>query len=347
MSDIPSIAAFSKENNPYIRVLEGGYVFYNLRQVLPVARVNHFGVIAVNQRSPYIIQATAEAAWKERSPVIMECAESEAGYCNMQPERMSDLICDTVSAMIKKYGYSVPVVVHQDHVQKDLSLIDRSIKSGFSSCEVDLSRLPMEENIKGSLEIVKKAHPLGVSVEVEEGEIGFASALKDKGDNVAQYYTKVEDAYKLVEATRPDALAVFVGNGHGNYLEAPKIGFDRIREIDEAIHEFGVQVVLHGGSGLPPSEFQKAIKAGAAKFNYATSVSDIFFRNLPAGLIQEMEEAGKAQNLPMRKVLYQFEQKIDALDPAILNKAKQEMVDHISMMMRGAFNSNGKANLFH
>src|SRR5438105_3747031 len=121
MSDIPALAPFSKENNPYVRVLEGGYVFSNLHQVLPVARENHFGVIAVNQRSPYIIQATCEAAWQERSPVIMECAESEAGYCNMQPERMSDLICDAVSAMIKKYGYKVPVVVHQDHVQKDLS----------------------------------------------------------------------------------------------------------------------------------------------------------------------------------------------------------------------------------
>ncbi len=328
-----------------MRVLEGGYTLSNLHRVLPVARENHFGVIAVNQRSPYIIKATLEAAWAERSPVIMECAESEAGYCNMQPERMSDLIHDGIAEMMRKYGYSVPVVMHQDHVQKDLSLIDRAAKAGFSSCEVDLSRLPMEENIKGSSEIVTKMHPLGISVEVEEGEIGFASGLKDM-QNVENYYTRVEDAYKLVDATRPDALAVFVGNGHGNYEVKPKIGYDRIREIDQAIAEFGVQVVLHGGSGLPPEEFRKAIAAGAAKFNYATSVSDIFFRNLPAELIAEMEETGKAQGKPMRKVLDQFEARIDALDAVILGRAMQEMTAHISMMMREAFLSSGKAKLY-
>lgn len=345
MTSIPSIAPFTKENNPHLRVLEGGYVLYNLRTVLGVAQKNKFGVVAINQRSPYIIKATLEAAWQEHSPVIMECAESETEYCNMPPERMSDLIHDGISAMIKKYGYTVPVVVHQDHVQKDLSLIDRSAKSGFSSCEVDLSRLPMGENIKGSSEIVRKMHPLGISVEVEEGEIGFADALKDM-ENVEKYYTKVEDAVKLVQATKPDALAVFVGNGHGNYLEAPKIGYERIREISDAIAPYEVPVVLHGGSGLPPSEFNKAVAAGAAKFNYATSVSDILFKHFPKELIAEMEAIGKEQNRPLRKVLKFVESKVDALDVSILNSAMQEMTDHIKHMMREAFYSNGRAELY-
>lgn len=344
--NIPPIVPFSKDNNPYLRVLDGGYTLCNLCTVLRMAKKNKFGVVAVNQRSPYIVKATLEAAWQEHSPVIMECAESEAEYCNMSPERMSDLIHNGIAEMIKKYGYSVPVVMHQDHVQKDLSLLDRSVKAGFSSCEVDLSRLPMEENIKGSLEIVRKMHPLGISVEVEEGEIGFADALKDM-ENVEKYYTKVEDALKLVEATRPDALAVFVGNGHGNYLEAPKIGYDRIREISEAIALYGVPVVLHGGSGLPPAEFNKAVAAGAAKFNYATSVSDILFKHFPNDLIVEMERIGKETGRPLRKVLKFVEPKIDALSPEILNAAMQEMTDHIKFMIREAFYSNGKAGLYN
>ena len=192
MSLIPPLALFTKENNPYLRVLSGGYTLSNLHTVLSVARKHKFGVVAVNQRSPYIILATLEAAWQAHSPVIMECAESETGYCNMQPERMSDLIHAGIETMIKKYGYTVPVVVHQDHVQKDLTLIDRAAKAGFSSCEVDLSRLPMEENIKGSAGIVMAMHPLGVSVEVEEGEIGFAESLKDM-ENVENYHDFQED----------------------------------------------------------------------------------------------------------------------------------------------------------
>ena len=346
MNNIPPIALFSKDSNRNVRVLENGYTVSNLRTVLSVARKNNFGVVAVNQRSPYIIDSTLEAAWQEHSPVIMECAESEADYCNMPPERMSDLIHDGISAMISKYGYSVPVVIHMDHVQKDLGLIDRAAKAGFSSAEVDLSRLSLIENIAKSSEVVARMHPLGVSVEVEEGEIGFAEALKDV-DNVEKYYTKVEDAYKLVEATRPDALAIFVGNGHGNYLVEPKIGFERIREISEAIKEFNVPIVLHGGSGLMPAVFNKCIDAGAAKFNYATSVSDILFRHFPKELIAEMEAIGKEKGKPLRKVLKYVEDKVAKLDSSVVNAAKAEMTEHLRFMMREAFWSNGRASLYN
>ncbi len=345
MPNIPPISAFNKASNPNVRVLDDGYSVSNLHTVLAVARNNNFGVIAVNQRCPYIIDSTLEAAWQEKSPVIMECAESEADYCNMPPERLSDLIHDGISAMKKKYGYSVPVVIHMDHVQKDLTIIDRAAKAGFSSVEVDLSRLPLDENIAKSSEVVAKMHPLGVSVEVEEGEIGFAEALKDI-EHVENYYTKVADARKLVEATRPDALAIFVGNGHGNYLVEPKIGFDRIKEVNEAIKEFGVPIVLHGGSGLKPAVFNKCIDAGAAKFNYATSVSDILFKHFPKELTDEMEAIGKEKNKPLRKVLKYVEDKVAKLDKSIVDAAKKEMTEHMRYMMREAFRSNGKAALY-
>ncbi|MCC7197479.1 class II fructose-bisphosphate aldolase [Candidatus Peregrinibacteria bacterium] len=345
MTNIPALVPFEKGSNPYVRVLSGGYVLSNLQTVLSVAHKNRFGVIAINQRSPYIVTASLEAAWQEHSPVILECAESETEYCNMAPDRMSNLVHDGIEAMIKKYGYTVPVVVHQDHVQKDLTLIDRAAQAGFSSCEVDLSRLPLDENITRSAEIVKKMHPLGISVEVEEGEIGFAESLKDP-DHEQQYFTQVEDAVKLVEATRPDALAIFVGNGHGNYVSAPKIGYDRIREIADAVASYDVYVVLHGGSGLPPSEFNKAVNSGAAKFNYATSVSDILFKHFTPEVKAEMEKVAKEMNRPLRKVLKFVEPKIDAMDKAILQVAMNEMTEHIRMMMRDAFYSNGKAELY-
>jgi fructose-bisphosphate aldolase class II len=345
MASIPKITGFSKENNPYTRVLAGGYTISNLNSVLAVAKKHGFGVIAVNQRSPHIMDATLEAAWQAKSPVIMECAESEVDYCNMPPERMSDLIHDGISAKMKKYGYSVPVVVHQDHVQKNLDLIDRAAKAGFSSVEVDLSRLPLAENIAKSAEVVRKMHPLGISVEVEEGEIGFAEALKDV-ENVEKYYTKVEDALTLVEHTRPEAVAVFVGNGHGNYVVEPKIGFDRIREISEAVEKFGVAVVLHGGSGLGPDVFQKCVQAGAAKFNYATSVSDILFRHFPPELVAEMEAIAKEKNKPLRKVLKYVEDKVDKIPKEVLERAKRAMTHHIMFMMEKAFGSAGKAELY-
>ena len=314
MVQIPAIAEFSKQNNPHVRELEGGYTLSNLKTLLGNARSGKYGVVAINQRSKYIVEATLEAAWRVKSPVICEIAESEAKYCNMWPERLSDLVHEGIVKMHKKYGYYVPVCIHMDHVQKDLSIVDRAVKAGFSS------------------------------VEVEEGEIGFADALADPNvdANIESYYTKVEDAKKLCELTNPDALAVFVGNGHGQYLKEPKIGFDRIREIAEAVNPLGVQVVLHGGSGLSPEVFNKAIDAGAAKVNYATSISDIFFAALPKNLIDEMDAKAVELKTARRKVLDLFETKIDALGNDILNGAVEAMVEHIMMMMEKGFRSAGR-----
>lgn len=347
-TDIPVLADFNPVNNPHVRVLPNGYTISNCKTLFDQANKHIFGIVAVNMRHKIIIEAALETAWKEKSPIILEIAESESGYCDMSPARASGIAHDVIQTLIEKYGYSVPVVLHMDHVQKNLSIIDAAIEAGFSSVEVDLSRLPLEENIEKCKEVVKKLHPLGISVEVEEGEIGAADALADPDidANIEKYYTKVDNARELVEGTRPDALAIFVGNGHGKYLKEPRIGIERLREIAEVIKPFDVSVVLHGGTGLSIEVFNQAIEAGARKVNYATAVSDFFFDNLPQELLDEMDKKAEEMGRPRRKVLNYFLAKIDALDPAILEKAKGEMMDHLSMMMRDAFRSEGKVELF-
>ncbi|MFA6528448.1 MAG: class II fructose-bisphosphate aldolase [Candidatus Gracilibacteria bacterium] len=346
MSQIPAIAEFSKKNNPNVRELEGGYVLSNLKTLLTKARAEGYGVVAINQRSKYVVEATLEAAWQAKSPVICEVAESEAKYCNMAPARLSDLVHEGIRKMYKKYGYFVPVCLHMDHVQKDLTTIDRAVEAGFSSVEADLSKLPLVENAAKCAEIVTKLHPLGVSVEVEEGEIGAASALSDPNidANIESYYTKAEDAKKLCELTMPDAIAIFVGNGHGQYLKEPKIGFDRIKEVAELVNPMGVNVVLHGGSGLAIEVFNKAIDSGASKMNYATTISDILFKALPESFIAEMDAKAAELKTDRRKVLYLFEEKMDVLDPAVLKKAVDDMSGHIIMMMKKGFKSAGRAS---
>ncbi len=339
------LADFTKDNNPHVRVLEGGYTLSNLKDVLEPARAGGYGVVAINQRSPYILTATLEAAWQAKSPVICEIAESESAYCNMAPGRLSDLVHAEIKKMYEKYGYYVPVCLHMDHVQKDLGIIDVAVEAGFSSVEADLSKLPTEENGAKCAEIVAKLDPLGVSVEVEEGEIGAANALADPDidANIEKYYTTTEDAAKLCELTKPAAIAIFVGNGHGKYMKEPRIGFDRIREVADAVNPMGVQVVLHGGSGLSPETFNKAIEAGASKINYATSISDIWFKHFPEELLKEMDAKGEEMGRPRRKVLYLFQDQIDAIDKDVMQAAIDEMAGHIEMMMVKGFKSAGKA----
>jgi len=320
-----------------------GFTFSNLKTLLSVADKGGFGIPACNVRSRFILDAILEAAWQERSPVILEIAESEVKYCNMTPARLGDLAREGVDRMIAKYGYSVPVCLHHDHIQKDVDgCIDRAIEAGFSSVEVDLSKMPLEENVAQCKKVTEKVHPLGISVEVEDGEIGNADALADPEveKNIAEYYSKVEDCRRLVEETGADAIAFFVGNGHGNYLKKPIIGFDRIREICDAVRPLGVYGVMHGGSGLAPEDFRQCVSAGARKFNYATALSDIWFEYFPADLLSRMDAKGVELGKPRRKVLDLFEAEWDVLDFA---EAEVAIADHMKMMMRDAFGCSGKA----
>lgn len=349
----PSVVPYSPKVNSYVKVFKNGFHFRNLAEILPTAMKHKFLVPAINIRSKYILDAVLEAAWEEKSPIIIECSESEIEYCNFAPERLVPMVYDRIDRMIGKYGYAVPCVMHLDHVQKDMTLIDRGVKAGYSSALADLSKKSTEENIKLSKEILKKYHPMGISFELEEGEIGIAESLADPeiDRNIEKYYTTVEAAYKIVAACRPDALAIFVGNGHGKYLKKPTIGFQRIKEISDALKKFGtggesLPIVLHGGSYLDEETFKKCAAAGAAKVNYATSVSDIMFENMPAELVSEMDALGKEKDRPRRKVLRWFEDKIDALPKPTLQTMTRKMAEHIRHFMREGWLSSGKTDLY-
>lgn len=340
------LATFSPDVNKYVRTLKNGYRVSNLKQVLSVADSNTFGVVACNIRSKYILNAVLRAAWEVRSPVILEIAESEVGYCEMPPSRLSDLAHDRIEMMIAEYGYSVPVVLHHDHIKKDVDgCMQRTIEAGFSSLLVDLSDRPLAENIEKCTQVANTVHPLGISLEIEEGEVGAAGALADPKveENIANYYTKLENAEELVSAVRPEAISFFVGNGHGVYLKAPLIGWDRIREITDMARPYGAVGVLHGGSGLMPEDFNRAIHNGARKFNYATALSDIWFKFFPKPLLEKMEAFAKEKGKPLRYILNYFLPEIDKMD---WTEAEKAIEDHMKMMMEKAFLSSGKATLY-
>ncbi|EKD92535.1 MAG: hypothetical protein ACD_28C00409G0013 [uncultured bacterium] len=342
-NSIPMLAELNASNNPYLKVLPSGFHMVNLKTLLTVADQHRFGIVAINQRSPQIVRATLEAAWRLKSPVILEIAESEIEYCSMDTDRLAAVSHEIVQEMIEKYGYAVPVGLHHDHIQKDVvGCTDRSIKAGFSSILIDLSKLSLDENIAKCQEVIRKIYPLGIALEAEEGFVHSVEAtdVDHIYQDVENYYTKVEDILKLIVSTGATGASCFIGNQHGIYKAQPRIGYDRLREISEAIREYQSYPVMHGGSGLAPDQFRKIIEAGARKINYATSVSNIWFEHFPQPLLDKMNEKAEATNRPLRKVLKWFEEDIEQLDHTASIEA---MVEHIMHMMTHAFGSHQTA----
>ena len=81
------------------------------------------------------------------------------------------------------------------------------------------------------------------------------------------------EAKLFVDKTKVDYLAIAVGTAHGVYKGEPKLDFDRIKAIKEAVN---IPLVLHGSSGVPNDAIEKAVSLGINKINIDTDLRIAF-----------------------------------------------------------------------
>ena len=243
----------------------------NLDTVLRPAQKGKYGVGLFNAVNMEMTNAIMEAAEELRAPVIMGTAEVLLGA--------SDLA--EVAAMVKARAENsdIPVVLHYDHGLTFEKCME-AIHLGYTSIMFDCSTDPYEENVVKVAEMVKIAHSLGVTVEGELGHVGDNEGA-GKLSKPSDYYTDPAQAADFVKRTGVDALAIAVGNAHGDYKFPPKLDFDRISEIAAAVN---VPLVLHGGSGLSDDDFREAIKRGIAKVNIFTDISKAQVKGMQKGI---------------------------------------------------------------
>lgn len=236
-----------------------------MNDVLLPAKEGGYGVGFFNAVNVEMARAVIEAAEELNAPVMIGTAEV------LLPVMGLERVAEYLIPMAKKA--SVPVAVHYDHGLTFEGCM-RALKAGFSSVMYDCSVCGYEENKARMAEMVKICHAMGVTVEGELGHVGDNEGA-GKLTNPSDYYTDPETAVDFVKSTGVDALAVAVGNAHGDYKFPPKLDFDRISSISAGT---GLPLVLHGGSGLADDDFRIAVKRGICKVNIFT----------------DLEKAGKA-----------------------------------------------------
>ncbi len=243
----------------------------NLNAVLQPALRDRYAVGLFNAVNLEMTNAIMDAAECLRAPVIMGTAEIllEAGSLK------------EVAAMVKARAEHspVPVVLHYDHGLTFEKCIE-ALQLGYTSVMYDCSSAPYEENVTRVAEIVRIAHAMGASVEGELGHVGDNEGA-GKLTQPSDYYTDPQMAEDYVRRTGVDALAIAVGNAHGDYKFPPKLDFDRIARIREAVN---IPLVLHGGSGLSNDDFREAIRRGIAKVNIFTDISKAQVKGMQEGL---------------------------------------------------------------
>ncbi|MFB0501105.1 MAG: class II fructose-1,6-bisphosphate aldolase [Candidatus Bathyarchaeia archaeon] len=275
--------------------------------LLRKAQEEGYAVGAFNANNMEIVQAIIETAEEEKAPVILQASQGAIKYAGI----------DYITAMVKVASEkaSVPVSLHLDH-GTDFDQVIRCIRAGFSSVMFDGSKLPLKENMAITRKVVETAHTVEVSV---EGELGRIAGVEDQVSVEAReaMMTDPKEAFEFVEQTGVDALAIAVGTVHGMRKREAKLDINRIRETRNLVE---VPLVLHGASGVPDDEVQRAIKAGICKINIDTELRKAFVRGITAFLKENPDE----------------------IDPRkILSRAKAEMKGAVREKMR-LFGCSGK-----
>ena len=161
----------------------------------------------------------------------------------------------------------VPISLMLDHGSSFEQSI-RAISYGFTDVMFDGSKLPVDENIAITRDVVRAAHAVGVAVEAELGHVGSGREYQDFGAQ-RKGFTDPETVEMFIAETGADYLAVAIGTAHGLYDGEPQLDLELLSDIRTRID---VPLVLHGGSGCSEEQFRAAIKAGITKINVATDL---------------------------------------------------------------------------
>ncbi|MEY8354163.1 class II fructose-bisphosphate aldolase [Lachnospiraceae bacterium 54-53] len=240
-----------------------------MKELLKRASEKHAAVGAFSVGSLEMVKGAVKAAEDMDTPIILQIAEVRLPHSPLA--LMGPMMVEAARCA------GIDIAVHLDH-GKTLEVLRKALDYGFTSVMMDGSTLPFEENIAKTLEAGRLAKEYGATL---EAELGLVGGSEDGSTDEGIRCTNPEDAKEFCARTGTDALAVAIGNAHGNYPVAPRLAFDVLKAIDSCTE---VPLVLHGGTGITPEDFRTAIGLGIRKINIATASFDSLTREAAAYL---------------------------------------------------------------
>ncbi len=246
----------------------------NTKEMLQDAKKNHYAIPHFNinnlEWTKYILEKSEEL----KIPVILGVSEGAIKYIGGY-----HTVVSIVTGLIKDLEIKVPVAIHLDHGSSIDSCL-KAIDAGFTSVMIDASRYPLDENINITKQVVEYAHQKGVSVEAEVGHIGGSE------DNITgtSLNATLEDCITLYNSTGIDSIAPALGSVHGFYQGEPNLDFETMKTINDTLP---IPLVLHGGTGIPNYDIEKAIECGIAKININTDLQAVWSKAVREFLIKD------------------------------------------------------------
>ena len=214
-----------------------------------------------------------DAVCREMLPAL--AAEGLVDAVDVFCERIGFSLAQTERVFQAARALGIPVKLHAEQLSNSEGAA-LAARYGALSAE----HLEYAANIDFTHAMAELAHARGAAVEAELGRLSGA----EDGLTVEEYEAKLTNpaqAADFVERTDPDMLAVCIGNVHGRYPGEPRLDFERLAAIRQAVP---VPLVLHGASGLPPAQISQAIALGVRKLNVNTEVREAYLEALKLAL---------------------------------------------------------------
>jgi len=282
------------------------------KALLAACKEDGYALPAVNVVGTNSINAVMEAAYKNKSDVIIQLSNGGAQF--FAGKGMSDSfeakVLGAVSAAqhvhLLAQHYGICVVLHTDHANKELiPWVEAMIEHGeryyeqngvplYSSHMLDLSAEDIDFNLSESARLLKRMVKIDMSIEIELGVTGGeedgVGSDDDIGADNPKLYTQPEDclrAYELLAPIGHFSLAASFGNVHGVYKPGnvklrPEI-LKNSQELVQRTHNTGanpLDLVFHGGSGSEKAKIEEAIGYGVIKMNIDTDTQFAFSQSV-------------------------------------------------------------------
>ena len=257
-----------------------------MKQLLLQTQKENRGCGAFSVGNMEMVKGAIRAAEELNTPIILQIAEVRLKHSPLH--LMGPMMVQAAKEA------KVDVAVHLDH-GLTMPVVEKALELGFTSVMLDASTLPFEENMERVKQVVRLAAGYGATV---EAELGLVGGSEDGSTDHGIRCTDPEDAAIYARETGIDALAVAIGNAHGNYPVAPHLAFDVLEEIHQRVD---IPLVLHGGSGITDRDFQRAISLGIRKVNIATAS----FNSLTAHAKDYFQSEGKPDFFGLNEAMEQ------------------------------------------
>lgn len=237
----------------------------NTKKMFEMAYKNGYAIGAFNVNNMEITQGIVQAIAEEKAPLILQISRGAREYAK-------NSYLKAIIDVVVKENPDIPVAINLDHGDT-FETCKEFVDDGFTSIMIDGSHLPFEENIAITKKVVEYAHPRGVVVEAELGQLGGIEEDVVGVDDVSKHIADPDQAVEFVEKSGCDSLAIACGTSHGAYKfkTAPTLAFDVIEEIGRRLP--GFPLMMHGSSSVL-KEFKDLINKYGGKMPDAMGVPE-------------------------------------------------------------------------